>query len=119
MADSPDHHPRDADRLIYAGLLGLTAAAVIQLSDKGDLNTPQLVGVYSFAVAAPLLAVGLVTDYARRAGAPISGWRDLIGVGGALAAVVGFGALYFHFGVGVGAVYSAGCILGLILVRQL
>lgn len=119
MAEAPESHPRDADRLIYAGLLGLSAAAVIQLIDKADLNTPQVVVTYAFALAIPLLAVGLVTDYARRAGTPIPRWRDAIGAAGALAAVVGLGALFFHLGAGPGAVFAGACLVGFVLVRML
>src|SRR5262245_32318421 len=114
-----DPHPRDADRLIYAGLLGLSAAAVIQMADKEGLNTPQMVAGYFFALAIPLLAVGLITDYARRGGTFIPWWRDLLGLAGALAAVVGLGALFFHFGIGPGVIFALGCVVGLILVRLL
>jgi hypothetical protein len=114
-----DPHPRDADRLIFAGLLGLSAAAVIQMADKDDLKWPQLISAWCFAVAIPLLAVGLVTDYARRAGTTIPKWRDLLSLAGALAAVCGLGALFFHFGIGVGALFAAVCVAGLVLVRLL
>jgi hypothetical protein len=119
MPDSPDSHPRDADRLIYAGLLGLSAASVIQMVDKSDLNTQQLVAAHAFAVAIPLLAVGLVTDYARRAGTPIPRWRDGLGLAGTLASVCGLGAIFFNFGAGPGCVFAVGCFVGLILVRAL
>jgi hypothetical protein len=119
MPDSPDSHPRDADRLIFAGLLGLSAAAVIQLSDKSDLGPAQLVEVYSFAVAIPLLAVGLITDYARRAGTHIPRIYEAVGLLGAAAAVVGLAGLFFHFGVGPGVVLVSGVVVGFILVRLL
>jgi len=119
MAEAPEPQPREADRLIYAGLLGLAAASVLQLIDKEASDVPLLVGAYCFAAAMPLLAVGLITDYARRAGADVPRWRDMIGVLGAVAAVAGLGALLLHFGVGVCAVFAAGCILGFILIRQL
>jgi hypothetical protein len=119
MTESPEPHPRDADRLIYAGLLGLSAAAVIQLSEKSDLNLALTVEVTAFAVALPLLAVGLVTDYARRAGTFIPPWRDLIGILGSLAAIVGLGALFFNFGIAPGAVFAALCFIGFVLVRML
>jgi hypothetical protein len=119
MSESTDPHQRDADRLIYAGLLGLAAATVIQMVDKSDLSTQQLVAVHAFAIAIPLLAVGLITDYARRAGTPIPRWRDLLGLAGSLASVFGLGAVFFNFGVGPGCVFAAGCFVGLILVRAL
>jgi hypothetical protein len=119
MPDSPDSHARDADRLIFAGLLGLAAAGAIQLSDKSDLDLGQLIEVYAFAVAIPLLAVGLITDYARRAGTHIPPWRDALGLLGAGAAVVGLAGLFFHFGIGPGVVLVSGVVIGIILVRLL
>lgn len=120
MDEQPsDTPPREADRLIYAGLLGLAAASIVQMLDKGELDSPQSVGVYAFALAIPLLAVGLITDYARRAGNAVSAWRDLIGIVGALAAVAGLAALFFHFGTAIGSVFVGGCVLGIVLVRTL
>lgn len=119
MPITPEAPTHDADRLIYAGLLGLAAAGVIQLSDKSDLNWPQFIEVCAFAVAMPLLAVALISDYARRAGTHVPRWRDLIGPLGALAAVVGVGALFFHFGLVPGGVFTAGALLGFVLIRRL
>src|SRR3954470_4327520 len=101
-AESPRQNPRDADRLIYAGLLGLGAATVIQLVDKTDLDTAQEVGAYAFAAAIPFLAAGLVADYARQAGTRIPPLYDLVGFLGALSAVTGLGSMFFHFGAGHG-----------------
>jgi hypothetical protein len=119
MIDTPEPHHRDADRLIYAGLLGLGAAGLLQLIDKGASSEPLMVAAYSFAFAMPLLAVGLITDYARRAGADLPRWRNAIGGLGAAAAVGGLGAMFFHIGVGVCVVFSVGCVIGLILIRRL
>jgi hypothetical protein len=119
MSESSESHPREADRLIYAGLLGLAAAGVIQLSDKSDLDIALTIEVWAFAVAIPLLAVGLITDYARRAGTSIPSWRDLIGLAGSLAAVVGLGGLFFHFGTTPGVLFAVCCVVGFVLVRLL
>lgn len=119
MPEPSDTPPREADRLIYAGLLGLAAASIVQMLDKDSVDTPQIIAVYAFALAIPVLAVGLITDYARRAGATLPIWRDLIGILGALSAVVGLGAIFFHFGTASGMVFAAGCFLGVLLVRTL
>lgn len=119
MTDRDDPHGRDADRLIFAGLLGLSAAVVVQLIDKGDLGPCQTFAVYAFAAAVPLLAVGLVDDYARRAGTPVPKWRAWLGVLGCLAAVVGLGAVFFHFGTGPGLTFAGGAVAGFFLVRTL
>lgn len=110
---------QDADRLIYAGLLGLAAAGVIQLSDKSDLDWPLFIEVCAFALAMPLLAVALISDYAKKAGTRVPRWREALGPLGALAAVVGIGALFFHFGPVPGGVFAAGAVLGVVLVRRL
>jgi hypothetical protein len=112
MKEQPEGHSREGDRLIYAGLLGLAGASVLQLSDQHDLTTGQFVAVYAFAGAIPLLAVGLITDYARRAGSPVPQWRGAVGILGALGAVVGFGALFFHFGIVAGTLFAAAVVLG-------
>jgi hypothetical protein len=119
MNGPSDPPTREADRLIYGGLLGLAAASIVQMSDKEDIDIPQIIAVYAFAVAIPVLAVGLITDYARRAGASLPFWRDLIGILGTVSAVAGLGALFFHFGTGIGIVFVAGCLLGFVLVRTL
>lgn len=116
--DSPPSHSRDAERLIYAGLLGLTAASITQLN-VSELSAAQTVEVYAFALAIPLLAVGLVTDYARREGTVVPPWRDALGFLGCFAAVVGLAALFFHFGVGPGLLFSVGSLCGFALIRML
>lgn len=118
-ADPPGHHSRDADRLIYAGLLGLGAAAVIQLIDKGELDLAQHVAVYAFGVAIPFLAVGLLAYYARQAGTRIPPVYDLVGLLGALGSVGGFGSMFFHFGVGPGIAFTASVVIGVVLIRWL
>src|SRR5262245_16059080 len=117
MSEQSGPHGREGDRLIFAGLLALAGAGVLQLADQHDLTGGQLVSVYAFAASIPLLAVGLITDYARRAGTHVPRWRDGVGLLGALGAVVGFGALFFHFGFGVGVVFSVAVVAGFILVR--
>jgi peptidoglycan/LPS O-acetylase OafA/YrhL len=116
---APPPASRDHDRLIYAGLLGLGAAAVIQLADKGELDTPQTVAVYAFAVAVPLLAAGLVADYARHAGSRVPAFYDLVGFLGAAGAVTGFAALFFHFGPWPGGVFLAAGAVAFALIRKL
>ncbi len=119
MAEEPEPHARDADRLMYAGLLGLAVAGVLQLAEKGAGEPALLVAAYCFAAAVPLLAVGLVTDYARRAGRGVARWRAALGALGAAASVAGPDALMWQLGVGVWAVFTAGSVAGFFLVRSL
>lgn len=117
--DPPKHNPREADRLVYGGLIGLGAAAVIQLADKPDLGDAHLVAVHCFAAAIPLLAAGLVADYARQAGTRIPPLYDLIGLSGALASVAGFASLLFHFGILPGVLFLGLAVVAFVVIRRL
>lgn len=118
-ADPPKHNPREADRLVYGGLLGLGAATVIQLADKADLDIFQLVAVHCFAGAIPLLAAGLVADYARQAGTRIPPLYDLVGLAGAVATVAGFAGLLFHFGNWPGGLFLGLAVVAFGIIRRL
>jgi hypothetical protein len=119
MSQLPEPHLRDADRLIYAGLLWLSAVCVLPMFEKPRLDLAQEIGLHAFGLAFPMLAAGLVTDYARRAGKKIPLWHDLLCLCGALSCVVGFGSLLFHVNFVVGCIFAAGCIVGLLIVRRL
>ena len=119
MPDPSDSNPREADRLIYAGLLGLSAASVLGMVEKGAPELPHQVAIHSFAVAIPLLVVGIITDYSRRTGTTIPLWHDLLCLFGAVASVVGLGSLFFSFGLVAGIVFICACAVGFIVVRRL
>jgi uncharacterized membrane protein len=111
--------PSDADRLIYAGLLGLSAAGMVQFieRDRDSLDTGLQVAVHAFAIAIPLLAVGFVNEYLRSSGRTVSVWRNLAAFVGCLAAVIGLGALFFHLGAWSGGIFAACVILAFLLIR--
>jgi hypothetical protein len=111
--------PSDADRLIYAGLLGLSAAGMIQFieRDRDSLDTGLQVALHAFAIAIPLLAVGFVNEYLRSSGRIVSPWRNLAAFAGCLAAVVGLGALFFHLGPVAGLVFAVSVVLAFCLIR--
>lgn len=119
MTDPPKQSPREADRLVYGGLIGLAAATVVHFADKAELDTYQLVSVHCFAVAIPLLAAGLVTDYARQAGTRIPAVYDLVGLVGAVSSVAGFASLLFHFGTIPGALFLGLAVVAFGLIRRL
>lgn len=119
MSDSLESSPREADRWIFVGLLGLAVASVLQMVEKGAPDLPQQVSIHAFAIAIPLLAVGVITDYARRAGSVVPRWFVIFGVIGSLFSIVGFGSLFFQIGLVAGLLFSAGSLLGLIIVRRL
>jgi hypothetical protein len=111
--------PQEADRLIYAGLLGLSVAALIQLSDKNtsELDVWLLISLYCYAAAIPFLAVGIVNDFARRMGHVVSRLRDAFGVVGCLLAILALGLLFTHYGVWIGATFAGAMMLAFLIVR--
>jgi hypothetical protein len=119
MNGGPSVSSHEADRLIYAGLLGLAAAAVLQLLEKDEPSLAKLVGIYAFAIAIPLLTAGLIADYARQANRDVSPVYTLLGGLGMLSAVLGFGALFFHYGPGPGATFAVAAAVSLVFIRRL
>ena len=117
MADSTDR--RDFDRLVYAGLLGLAVAAVLEVQSNNEFTDFQLASTYCFAAAIPLLTAGMFTDFARRSGVPVRPWRDALGFFSALLAVVGLTLLFFHIGVAAGVVFAASVAVAFLLIRRL
>ena len=76
--------------------------------------------MYAFAVAVPLLAAGLVADYARHAGSRVPAFYDIVGFLGAAGAVTGFAGLFFHFGPWPGGRLSSPPVLAAFaLIRKL
>ena len=118
MSDSQNSSQHwEADRLIYAGLLGVSAGTVIQLLDQAELDIALQVACFCFAIAIPFLAVGLIADHARRAGRTIPGDVEVVALLGAFLAIVGFIALFFHLGAWLGIAFSVCAFFCLGLVR--
>jgi apolipoprotein N-acyltransferase len=115
MAAPPPDSSSESSRLVYAGLLGLTAATVTQLMGNDSLSMAQTVAVYAFAIASPLLTVALLATYSRR---PHS-WRlEWAGIGGCFGAIVGMAGLFWHFGWSVGVVFVLLILVAFVLARM-
>lgn len=118
MSTQPaNREAREHDRLVYGGLIGLGAATVLQLADKTDLDGYHLAAIYSFAGAIPLLAGGLIAEYARQQGRPVARLCDLFGAAGGLGAVAGFASLLFHFGPVPGTLFLGVAAVTFLVVR--
>ena len=119
MDDDDPQSIHDYDRFIYAGLLGLGMASILQLFERDEPDLPQLVGVYCQSVAIPLLTTGLIAAYARKIGKDVSGWYNAVGAVGVLAAVCGFGSMIFHYGNGPGIIFAVGSFMGTLMIRKI
>jgi hypothetical protein len=123
MATQPHPAWRDADRLIYGGLLGLSVAGSLQLvGNRGEESPALTVAGYAFAGSLPLLAASLVTELVRHRQHrpdPVPLWRQLVGLGSAVSAVAGLSAMFFHLGLIQGAVFLAAAVLAAVVVRSL
>lgn len=123
MPTDPTPVWREADRLIYGGLLGLSVAGAFQLVGNRAEESPALVVAgYAFAGSVPLLAASLVTELVRHRQHrpdPVTPWRQFVGLGAAVSAVAGLAALFFHLGPVQGAVFLAAAALAAVVVRSL
>jgi hypothetical protein len=113
--------PRDSDRLILGGLLGLAVAGAFQLLDKKPTESVGLtVALYSFAASVPLLSASLINELVRsrqRHPPPVKVWRAVITLVSAAAAVVGLGAVFFHAHWLAGCLFIFCTLLSVVLVR--
>jgi hypothetical protein len=85
---------------VYSALIGTAVIALIQLLQVTILDLPLRVGLFSFAVAIPLLAGSLMCDN-MKADYPINIDTYLefaMNWGGILASYVGIACLFWHFG---------------------
>ncbi|HYH68590.1 MAG TPA: hypothetical protein VD866_28110 [Urbifossiella sp.] len=123
MPNYPTPAWRDADRLIYGGLLGLSVAGSLQLiGNRGEEGPALLVAGYAFAGSVPLLAASLVTELVRHRQHrpdPVTPWRQFVGLAAAMSAVAGLSALFFHLGPVQGGVFLAAAVLAAAVIRSL
>ncbi|MCX7699446.1 MAG: hypothetical protein N2039_01075 [Gemmataceae bacterium] len=99
MSLPTEHDLHDPDHLIYAGLLGFAAIAVIELSDTTAWSEGLQVAFVAFALAIPLLVVGWVEAQTRSVSGSqaMFGWRARAGWLGSLLVFVGLLAVLWHF----------------------
>ncbi len=96
---SGKHNPEktDPDHLIYAGLLGFAAIAVIELVDTTAWSDELWLGFVFFALSIPLVVVGWSEAHSRRQGkAAALEWRPMVGLLGGVLVTAGFVAVLAH-----------------------
>jgi hypothetical protein len=109
------------DRLFYVGALGISVAAFVQLLgvEKANIDRPLIIAIGCFAVAIPILAMGVAlttreVDY----GSDVKGgelWLSSVGLIGLFVALVGLGALFWHFHVLIALLFAVVAIIAIIL----
>lgn len=120
MSDAPnlEHQTWELkDRVIVAGLLGISTAILIALFTSRSLGWMGLVALYSVAVAIPFLAIELIV-----VGMLISAKRDIFPAPlkamqyiGIVAAAVGVGATFFQISILAGLIALVSCLYALYL----
>jgi uncharacterized membrane protein HdeD (DUF308 family) len=89
---------RILDRLVYAALLGVSSIAVIEFLQFPKLDTALTISLICFAVAMPLLAMGIfiiaLTNQYQAQREPL--WFGTLELLGVLAAFFGLGAMLWH-----------------------
>lgn len=105
------------DRLVLGATSGASAVAVIQLASVSQLDTPQVVAAFAFAIALPFLVADLVLSELEVLGkTEVQGWyqssyASFLSHTGMRACVVGFCALFWHLHLGAGVVFACTTIL--------
>ncbi len=87
------------NRAIFAGPLAIALVAVIQLIGVSTLDTPLVVGLYSFSVAIPLCAFG-VFNILTESGCPYTVYplyRNILEFVGVAGSFTGTTAIFWHF----------------------
>lgn len=124
MSDrTPSPDGRDADQLIYGGVLGLSVAAVLQLIDKmKEESWPLTLAGCAFAASLPVLAASFIAELIRTRQprpAPPARWRQLVGLLAVVTALAGLAALFFHLGTVHGSLFLAAVGVATLLVHSL
>jgi hypothetical protein len=101
------------DKLTFGAFLGIASLAVIQFLQLRTLDAALTVSLYCFAVAIPVLAMGMfiiavqelyeVTIY------PV--WADWVETLGVALAFVGLGGIFWHFHCQAAIVFGAVSVL--------
>jgi hypothetical protein len=112
--------PRGTDRLLFAGLAGMSVAVVLQLLDKQPDFTKVLgFALVCFAVALPILVSSFVLEVAvpnkeKRAG------RRAFDLAGVLLSLVGLGLVFFHMHIVASCAFVAAvAFCAVVMVRWL
>lgn len=117
---SPQMGVPESDRLIFAGLLGVSTVCLVQFASLERLSACLEVAVYAFAIAIPMLSRSVLATWLRRDTSPrrenARRLADLIGV---LGAVTGMAFLLLHLSLGGGVTFVVSCFLCILFARRL
>jgi hypothetical protein len=112
----PEPAPQRIDPLLFAGLAGLSVAAVLQLVDKQpEIEKALGAALLCFAVALPLLVSSFLLEVAR-AGKEKATRRRFFDLAGVLLALAGLALLFFHLHPLAGGLFLASALLCLVVV---
>jgi uncharacterized membrane protein len=105
------------DKLICAGLLGLSIAGVFHFADGSHASALATASVVFFSIAVPFLAAStlIMSSHAQKAGAGYYPWFRLpLLVLGFVSAFLGFDLLFWSFASLTGALFTFLSLCGLI-----
>lgn len=113
-----DENTIKEDYLIYSGLLGIAAIVVIQLINQDKLSISLTISLYSFAVAIPALAANIFALTMERSSkiTVIPLYLSISNYTGIFTALIGFGAVFFHFHWLIGVIFCSVSILCAIVI---
>jgi hypothetical protein len=100
-------------------LAGVGVVALVQMLSVNSLDVPLKVSVCSFAFSIPVLSAvlicALVEDSYTGFRAGIPPYLKAINISGYLAALIGVDALFFHFAVYAGLIFTVTSLIGIVV----
>lgn len=110
---------RESLKLGSGALVGLSVIAMVQMLSVNGLDLPLKVSVFSFAISIPLLSAIFLsaiveTSFDYSVDKPF--FLKAVSLGGYLASFVGVSALFFHFAIYAGVIFTGGSVIGFLAV---
>ena len=106
-----------ARKTACAALVGVGVVALVQMLSVNSLDVPLKVSVCSFAFSIPALSTVLICALVDDTYAVFHSKRYLKTVNtiGYVAALIGVGALFFHFAVYAGLIFTGMSLIGIVV----
>jgi uncharacterized membrane protein len=108
------------NKLLFGGLIGISLIILQDFISSGALDLSALISVIAFAVAVPLLAMGILIDDITKPHQSINLSMDynIVFFGGLGGAIVGAAAAFWHISWIAGIVFLVSGIFGLVIYNR-
>lgn len=117
-----EHHPQNnhskrETEIVCGALIGLNVVATIEMLSINTLNKRLFVSLFCFALSIPALAWIMMILLTESSEWPIlhKNQFHVVLAAGSLLSLTGLAAIFFYFSILVGVVFSAACIIAIVM----